>query len=91
MPYILKSRRDDLDYAKTVIASAIQQKKIDCAGDLNYLFTVTIHEYLKQKGLNYANINEMIGMLECTKLELYRKVAANYEEEKAKINGDINV
>jgi len=39
--------------------------------------------------LKYSNLNELIGVLECAKLELYRRVAAPYEDEKALINGDV--
>jgi hypothetical protein len=42
-------------------------------------------------GLSYKNINQAIGALECAKLELYRRVAAPYEDKKALINGDVYV
>jgi predicted DNA-binding protein with PD1-like motif len=59
------------------------------AGDLNFILTSIIHTYLKKKGIKYANINEVIGMLECCKLELYRKIAAPYEDIKIQENGDV--
>jgi hypothetical protein len=31
----------------------------------------------------------LIGMLECAKLELYRRSVANYEDEKILENGDV--
>jgi hypothetical protein len=31
----------------------------------------------------------MIGVLECAKLELYRRVAAPYEDAKCEDNGDV--
>ena len=42
-------------------------------------------------GLNpkYSKINAIIGILECIKLELYRRVAAPYEDVKAAENGDV--
>lgn len=63
--------------------------KCETAGDLNYLFTRLAHNYLKNKGLNYQHINDIIGALEGCKLELYRRVAANYEDEKIILNGDV--
>ena len=48
-----------------------------------------IDEYLHEYGKNYTNINEVIGVLECAKLELYRRVAAPYEDEKIEQNGDV--
>jgi len=38
---------------------------------------------------SYAELNEVIGVLECAKQELYRRVVAPYEDGKAKINGDV--
>jgi hypothetical protein len=63
----------------------------DCAGDLNYIITEMIHEYVRKKGKNYANLNECIGMLECMKLELYRKLVAPYEDLKILANGDVGL
>ena len=59
------------------------------AGELNFTVTYLIDRYLDRKGTNYANINEMIGALECAKQELYRRVAARYEDKKIKENGEV--
>ncbi len=59
------------------------------AGDLNFLFTHFINEFLKLRGLDYSNINEAIGALECSKLELYRRIAVPYEDIKITENGDV--
>ena len=59
------------------------------AGDLNYMITGLITEYLGRKELNYQKINECIGVLECAKLELYRRIAAPYEDQKLQENGDV--
>ena len=37
----------------------------------------------------YAHLNEAIGVLECAKLELYRRVAAPYEDGKRAETGDV--
>lgn len=58
-------------------------------GDLNYIITVMVHEYIKKRGLSYTNVNEVVGALECCKLELYRRVATPYEEKKIIENGDV--
>ena len=39
--------------------------------------------------LRYTHVNEAVGVLECAKLELYRRVAAPYEDEKIAENGDV--
>lgn len=60
------------------------------AGELNFLITSIIHLYIKEKGLKYSSINEVIGVLECAKLELYRQIAAPYENKKKRENGAIS-
>ena len=53
------------------------------AGELNFALTTIVDKYLQNRGgLRYAHINEVVGALECAKLELYRRVAAPYEDQK---------
>ncbi len=59
-------------------------------GELNYVLTKECHDYIKRKGLNYNTINEVIGVLECAKLEMYRMIAAGYEERKRIANGSVS-
>ena len=59
------------------------------AGEFNFLVTDLADNCLLAWGLNYANINALIGALECVKLELYRRVAAPYENVKINVNGDV--
>jgi len=60
-------------------------------GELNYLFTQLINIYIHQNDrLNYLAINDCIGALECAKFELYRRVAAPYEDRKIDENGDVD-
>jgi hypothetical protein len=78
MPYVDQNTRQELtDHSP---------KK---AGELNYAITVLVDRYLKEKGVSYTNINEVIGVLECAKLELYRRIAVPYEEGKISENGDV--
>lgn len=58
-------------------------------GELNYVITRAVHDYLHRRGVSYAVYNELIGVLECTKLELYRRLVAPYEDQKIKQNGDV--
>ena len=60
------------------------------AGELNFVLTSLCHEYLKYKGVNYKSINEVIGVLDCTKMELYRMIAAPYEDKKRLENGAVS-
>ena len=59
-------------------------------GELNYAITRLVDDYLIQKGgIRYAHVNEVIGVLECAKLELYRRIAAPYEDQKLSETGDV--
>jgi hypothetical protein len=59
-------------------------------GELNYMISKTVDEYLVRKGtLRYAHLNEVIGALECAKLELYRRIAVPYEDQKITESGDV--
>jgi len=70
------------------------------AGELNYVITERITAYLdrlpgRQRAQQlhafgrYADFNEVIGVLECCKLELYRRMVAPYEDLKCAENGDV--
>ncbi len=89
MPYIKQERRENIRPCEIPGDNVVDIEEIDCAGDLNFTFTVIIKNYLLRKGLNYQNINDAIGALEGAKLELYRRTAVPYEEQKIKENGDV--
>lgn len=59
------------------------------AGELNYAVTRLVNDYLNRTGVRYASINEVVGVLTCAQLELYRRVAAPYESGKLSTNGDV--
>ena len=84
MPYIKQTRRETINIELSTLL------KLDLnEGDLNYTISMLIHNYINKNGLNYANCNNMIGVLECAKLELYRKLISPYEDVKIKENGDL--
>jgi hypothetical protein len=58
-------------------------------GELNYLITRAIQEYLGLYTPSYEKLNSAIGALECAKMELYRRMVAPYEDKKIKENGDV--
>lgn len=87
MPYITKERRAEMTPNMDLLATA---------GELNYAITLLIDKYLNTRAIvagrqttSYADINEVIGVLECAKLELYRRIAAPYEDTKIVSNGDV--
>jgi hypothetical protein len=80
MPYIKQERRE------AILAGAKPQD----AGELNFAITAVVDNYLKDKGgMRYAHLNEVIGAMDCAKLELYRRVAAPYEDKKITESGDV--
>lgn len=100
MPYIKKEKREPIfsayyevpcpecpDGLNTAIVSV---DKIETPGDLNFAITKMIRWYLDEvKNHDYESYNEVVGVLECCKLEFYRRMAAPYEEEKIDENGDV--
>lgn len=81
MPYIPDEEREE--WEQTVIP------QIKTPGQLNYMISDLIDTYLWGKNLNYTALNDAIGVLECAKMELYRRVAAPYEDKKCEENGDV--
>jgi len=82
MPYIKKERRIEVDK----IVDLMKQSKIQIDGDLNYLLYKFIKDTVNPSYKNYKNV---IGELECCKLELYRRLISDYETLKIKENGDV--
>ena len=78
MPYIRQEDRDLVLFNEPLTA-----------GQLNFVFTDRITQYVKDKGLSYQTINDIVGALEGAKLEFFRRVAAPYEDTKIKENGDL--
>lgn len=87
MPYIDALDRSRYENMITDLWGTIENK---CSpGDLNYLITTLCDYYISARGLNYTHINDVIGVLECAKQELYRRVAVPYENRKLNFNGDV--
>ncbi len=63
-------------------------------GALNYQITKIVDDYVAraqgQLGpLRYAMGNEAVGVMECAKLEFYRRILAPLEDAKREQNGDV--
>lgn len=86
MPYIKHDLRLKFECALSQLEGSIED-----AGELNYVITSICHQLLREKGVKYSKLNEIVGALECAKLELYRRVAADYEDKKIIENGDVMV
>ena len=86
MPYITK--RDRKKFEK--IIAELSTKFTDCpVGELNYLLTSICMMYMSANGYNYSHYNDVVGALECAKLEIYRRKIAAYEDTKIETNGDV--
>lgn len=81
-----------MPYIESGIRASLEEGRVPTkAGELNYLISKLVDGFIMGKGLSYASINEAMGALECAKLELYRCVAAPYEDHKARENGEVYV
>lgn len=80
MPYITKKDRKELEKQDTMAATP---------GSLNYVITKLCLGYLQLLGESYQVYNDIIGVLECCKLEMYRRKVALYEDKKIQQNGDV--
>lgn len=57
-------------------------------GGLNYKLTKEILDYLGTEP-NYQRFNDVVGVIECIKLELYRRMVSPYEDKKIRENTDV--
>jgi hypothetical protein len=77
-------------YLNQAIRSSLEAgRKPTIGGELNFLISSLLNQFIKDKGLTYANINEAVGALECAKIEFYRRVAAHYEDNTIVSNGEV--
>jgi len=85
MPYIVSARRESFqDFLEKT-----KNLRIDTAGELNFLIAMLGQIYLTTHGTNYRVFNEIIGALECAKIETYRRQIAMLEDMKKQENGDV--
>ena len=85
MPYILKKLRGLYNGYIRNITNILNSQKSK-AGNTCYVIYKTV---LDTKPKCFDDYCMMIGVLECAKLEFYRKHIAKYEEEKIIENGDV--
>jgi hypothetical protein len=80
-----------MPYIATEARARLEQGGVpESPGELNYVITRAVDDYLVRKGgVRYSDLNEVIGALECAKLELYRRLAAPYEDRKRDEAGDV--
>jgi hypothetical protein len=86
MPYIPDQQREDIHM--DMYDQGVEWTP-ENAGELNFVISTFIANYIRAKGLKYATLNEMIGALECAKMELNRVVIGPYEDIKIAENGGV--
>lgn len=92
MPYIKDNFREMLDSQIDALAEKVKSISAETPnqtrdGLMNYAITRMLNNiYADAK---YHDMNELIGMLECCKLEFYRKTIGPYEDEKEAENGPV--
>lgn len=87
MPYIKSEKRGKYDKALQELVGILKSlpaEEVD--GELNYIVTKILKGVYP---LKYYQLNKAMGVLECIKLEFYRRVAAPYEDVKMKESGDV--
>jgi len=95
MPYIKPDRRAQLDARIQDLVNSIMllgdEDQTLSDGDLNYAITKLLCKVLRLDTgtTKYHKINTAVGVLECVKQELYRRVAVPYEKDKMTENGDV--
>lgn len=95
MPYIKTEMRSKLDPHIDSLSSAIVElNENEFAGNLNYTINKLIQSILTKKNdhlslSKYSDWNEVVGALECAKIEIYRRLIAPYEDIKITENGDV--
>lgn len=87
MPYISYSHRTDVE--RNLDAFRLVADMDRTPGNLNYAISQILDAYISRSGVSYNVLNEVVGVLECLKLEVYRRIAAPYEDKKKGENGDV--
>jgi hypothetical protein len=80
MPYISPEARERLQ------AGGGEPETV---GELNFVLSQEINAFMAARGLSYTVGNEVMGVLSCLSLEVYRRLLAHYEDRKCVENGDV--
>lgn len=88
MPYIKQSDRNRT-HKEDEFGEYLGIDEIGTAGEIQYAIAVIIKNFMKRKGLNYQNCNDVMGALTGAQQEFYRKTVAPYEDKKIEENGDV--
>jgi len=92
MPYIKEEHRKLLDpiindLKRDIVNITLDDESVNLECVINYTLTKLLSMMYSAK--TYDEINDVIGMLECCKLEYYRKVAATINDQSEYDQGEI--
>lgn len=79
MPYVEKVERVTLEMTH----------QAESAGELNYLLSLNMLDYLDRHGLSYSTLNTIVGAIESAKDEFQQRVVRPYEAKALERNGDL--
>jgi hypothetical protein len=85
MPYIKKQDRDK--YA--LLKSAIELKEIQTKGDLEYIVTLLMKQYMSTRERRYATLHEVVYAVQHASDEYRRRHLDKRETEALEANGDV--
>lgn len=86
MPYITENRREALCGDG---ASAENPGEPQNAGELNFILTMVVLDFVREHGVSYATFNDVSGALTECLAEFRRRLVAPYENVKSAVNGDV--
>jgi hypothetical protein len=87
MPYI-----EQLDRGWVQCTGDCERREAENIGQLTYVLYQECQKYLEEREgaiQSFADYAAVLGALEATKMELYRRKIAPYEDKKMKENGDV--
>ena len=88
MPYITQEQRDRIDFEIDALSKKLVRETN--IGEYNYAITKLLHNYIKEVGLKYRHLNNVVGVLECAKAEFIRTVVSPYEQNKLNQNNSVS-
>lgn len=93
MPYIPQTDRPSYDESISQLAKSLRlQPETKRKGHANYVITQILRLAWgvdESENECYSSYADLIGTLECAKLELYRRWVAPYEDRAIETNGDL--
>ena len=88
MPFIDQASRALYAPGIKAITDRIPEDSRHAKGDLTYIITEILHQHFGES-LRYTDHADIIGILECAKLEFYVGRTHEYEKKKKLEHGDL--